>query len=274
MPAPYSRELNTALLAAEQAARYLVEAYAAFEVIPNAPASITTDADRRSQEIILQAIRRDFPSDALCAEEDTPTLQGVPRLGARLWIVDPIDGTRGFAQKNGEFSVMIAFVADGEAVVGVVSEPAAPGGARVTYAERGSGCWKRLGPGEAIRCRVTSTDRPEDATLIQSRSRSPQEPTRQVQLLHPAKVVETHSAGVKLARVAGGEADIYVNHYPNFFDWDICAGHVLVSEAGGVVTGLKGQILAYGRPGAHQRHGLVAANPTLHGVAAARLQEW
>jgi 3'(2'), 5'-bisphosphate nucleotidase len=262
---PFAHELETALSAGAEATGYLVEAYKAFEAIPNAPASITTDHDRRAQEIILQAIRAEFPGDALCAEEDTPTLQGVERTGARLWIVDPIDGTRGFAQKNGEFSVMIGFVTEGALAVGVVAEPVK---ARVTYATLAGGCWARDGAADPVPCRVSTTARLEDATLIQSRSRTP---TQQAQLLRPARIVETHSAGVKLACVARGEADIYVNYYPNFSDWDICAGQLLVTEAGGVVTGMKGQTLVYGLPGAHQRHGLLAANGTLHQLALERL---
>jgi fructose-1,6-bisphosphatase/inositol monophosphatase family enzyme len=76
-------------------------------------------------------------------------------------------------------------------------------------------------------------------------------------------VIETYSAGVKLARVARGEADVYVNTYPRFADWDICAGDLLVREAGGDVKGLKGETLRYGLPGALQSYGLVAANPVL-----------
>ena len=84
-----------------------------------------------------------------------------------------------------------------------------------------------------------------------------------VEALRPARVIETYSAGVKLARVARGEADVYVNTYAEFHDWDIAAGHILVEEAGGRATGLGGEPLRYGEPGAWQRHGLIAANPAL-----------
>src|SRR4051795_6114411 len=99
----YERELEIALGAADEAGRYLREAYERFQAIPDAPADISTEADRQSQEIILKTIQASFPYDALCAEESTATLHAGTRTGERLWIVDPIDGTRGFAQKNGEF---------------------------------------------------------------------------------------------------------------------------------------------------------------------------
>jgi 3'(2'), 5'-bisphosphate nucleotidase len=138
----HEREFEVALDAAKIASRHLIEAYERFQVIPDAPADISTDADRASQEIILQTIRKAFPHDALCAEESTSTLSDAVHTGERVWIVDPIDGTRGFARKNGEFSVMIGFVAKGEIGVGVVAQPAV---SKLTYAVRGQGCWRQDG---------------------------------------------------------------------------------------------------------------------------------
>jgi 3'(2'), 5'-bisphosphate nucleotidase len=266
---PVERELGTALDAAEQAGRHILTLYADFQAIPDARADITTEADRQSQELILRRLRSAFPDDALCAEEKTPTLEGVHATGPRVWVVDPIDGTRGFAQKNGEFSVMVALVEEGQVAVGVVLEPVPW---RLTYAVRGGGCWRRDGAeGEPSPCRVTPVADLAEAVLVQSRSRNPAVPTWQAQALRPGRVVETHSAGVKLARVARGEADLYVNHYANFHDWDICAGDILVQEAGGTVTGLKGQMIHYGLPGAWQRAGLLASNGVLHAAALERL---
>ncbi len=265
---PYEPELAAALDAAALAGQALRQRYEAFQAIPDAPASISTDADRASQEIVLGHLHRTFPGDALCAEEETPTLAGVAHAGARLWIVDPIDGTRGFARKNGEFSVMVAFVDQGRVAVGVVLEPALE---RLTFAVRGGGCWRCDGTGGTqIACRVTTVEDLHAATLTQSHSK-PGTRSRRVEALHPARVVETYSAGIKLALVARGEADLYLNTYDAFHDWDICAGHVLVEEAGGTVTGLAGQELLYGLPGAWQRHGLLASNGRLHQAALAAM---
>src|SRR5262245_62198743 len=136
----YEREMEVALEAAKLAGEYLQEEYARFQVIPNAPADISTAADRQSQEIILKHLHAAFPEDALCAEEETPSLAGIAATGKRVWIVDPIDGTRGFARKNGEFSVMVALVEDAKIALGVVLQP---GTGRLTYAWPGSGCWRR-----------------------------------------------------------------------------------------------------------------------------------
>jgi 3'(2'), 5'-bisphosphate nucleotidase len=264
----FAAELQAALTAAQKASAALLDAYARFEVMPNAPASISTDADRQSQEIILTHLHHCFPDDALCAEEETLTLRQAPQTGPRLWIVDPIDGTRGFARKMGEFSVMIAFVHNGDIALGVVQEPATD---RLTWAVQGQGCWKRDGQGEAVSCRVSTVEALSAATLTQSHRQDPSKPSRRVQLLQPAKVIETYSAGVKLALVARGEADIYLNTYDIVHDWDLCAGHVLVSEAGGRVAKLSGEPLRYGQPGALQQGGVLASNGRLHEAALARI---
>jgi 3'(2'), 5'-bisphosphate nucleotidase len=265
----YKREEWVALEAARLAGQALLAEYAAFQVIPDAPASISTDADRKSQEIILSFIRNEYPEDALCAEEATATLAAAAHTGARLWVVDPIDGTRGFARKNGEFSVMIAFVDRGRIAVGVVYEPVS---GRWTYARRGAGCWQ-WDRRDRQDCHVSDVRELASATLTQSRSSS-KRPSPRIDALRPAKIIETYSAGIKLALVARGEADLYVNTYDRFHDWDICAGHLLVEEAGGTVTGLLGEQLRYGLPGASQEHGLLASNGKLHEQALAVLRSF
>ncbi|MGE3806146.1 MAG: 3'(2'),5'-bisphosphate nucleotidase CysQ [Gemmataceae bacterium] len=259
----YDKELEVALEAAEMAGQAIMDHYERFEVVPDAPASISTDADRQGQEIILARLKRFFPDDALCAEESTATLAEASHFGPRLWIVDPIDGTRGFARKNGEFSVMIAFVDKGEVTVGVVLEPAK---ARLTYASLGQGCWKKDGDAEAVKSEVSAVTQLSEATLTRSRSKSESHDPR-LKALGPKGLLETYSAGIKLALVARGEADLYLNTYRAFHDWDIAAGHILVLEAGGLATGLAGEQLTYGGNGNWQRHGLLATNRTLHEAA-------
>src|SRR5581483_6648298 len=107
-----------------------------------------------------------FPGDAFCAEETTAAGTKVAGHGARLWVVDPIDGTRGFARKNDEFSVMIGFVDQGRVSVGVVQEPAK---GRITYARRDGGCWRRdAAAAEPVRCQVTNVHALAEAALVQT----------------------------------------------------------------------------------------------------------
>jgi 3'(2'), 5'-bisphosphate nucleotidase len=241
----FHQELAVAIEAAERAGQIIRTEYDLFTPIPDAPADISTHVDKASQEAILKHIRAAFPDDGLCAEEVTATKALGRQAADRVWVVDPIDGTRGFAKKNGEFSVMIALRAAGKPVVGVVLEPVA---GRMTFAAAGGGCFVKSGDGPPAPCRVTTRTTLPEATLVQSRSK-PGYATYPAKLLKPAKVIETYSAGVKLAMVARGEADLYVNTYSNFSDWDICAGDILVIEAGGTVTDLSGYPVRYGADG-------------------------
>jgi 3'(2'), 5'-bisphosphate nucleotidase len=262
----HERELEVALEACRLARRRILEEYACFQPILDAQADIKLPIDRESQEILLRHLDAAFPHDSFCAEEDTPTLSQAKAAGRkpeRVWVVDPIDGTRGFAQKNGEYSVMVGLIERDEVVLGVVLEPSRQ---RLTYATRGGGCWQQdETDGSPRRCQVSRNAQPHQATVTTSHSTCR---SRQMDALKPAHVVAVYSAGVKLALVARGEADLYLNTYPNFHDWDICAGHILVAEAGGRVTTLRGDPVTYGRTAAAaQRHGLLASNGAIHDAA-------
>ena len=265
----YERELQEALNAAAAAGRFAKAEYEKFTPIPDAPASISTHVDREAQELILRHLLAAFPGDGLIAEEATPTLADSPVDAARVWIVDPIDGTRGFAMKNGEFSVMIGLTVGGRPVLGVVLEPILD---RVTYAASGHGCWVRTGTGEPTRCHVTTQDNVAASVWVQSRTKPGRGPKAIVTAIGPAKVVETYSAGIKLAMVARGEVDLYVNDYANFHDWDVCAGHVLVEEAGGKLTEFAGETVIYGAKGTTPRLGMIATNGHLHAEVIRRLK--
>ncbi len=265
---PFAAELAVAREAAARASDYLRREYAAFTAIPDAPVTISTHADRASQELILALLHEQFPADALCAEESTPAFDAVPTSGPRAWVVDPIDGTRGFAKKVGQFSSMIGLLVDGRPVVGVVAEPAQE---RITFAVLGGGCWAEAAGAEPVRCRVSARGF-DELVLIQSWSKTGMSP-KPVRALGPARVIETYSGGVKLAAVARGEADVYANCYETFRDWDICAGHLLVTEAGGTVTDLAGNRVTYQNAEFAQKRGLLATNGALHAAAVERLAQ-
>ena len=267
IPSNLGWELSAALEAAEQAGELIRREYESFVAVPDAPASITTYVDRMSQELILKHLHDRFPDDALCAEENTPELEGVPHTGSRVWVVDPIDGTRGFARKTGQFSVMIGLLIDGRPAVGVVLEPALD---RCTYAWAGGGCWTKIGDGTSTLCTVSGRRNLAACVLVQSRSK-PGQPTGPVKALAPGRVLETYSGGVKLAMVARGEADVYANTYEKFYDWDICAGHILVTEAGGQITDLSGRPISYQAADFGQTRGLLATNGPIHDETLTRL---
>ena len=268
MTTDLARELDAALAAAQIASDYLRREYAAFTRVPDAPADISTHADKGAQELILRNLHAAFPADALLAEEATDALRtSGPGTSGRTWIVDPIDGTRGFASKNDQFSVMIGLAVNGRAVLGVVAEPVI---GRETFATLDGGCWQRVGLDAPTRCKVSRVATLADATLARSLGRSDM-PTRGERLLKPKSVVTTHSAGIKLALVARGEADVYVNDHSAYRDWDVCAGHALVEAAGGRVTGFDGEPVGYGAGGPRRTWGLVASNGLVHDAVVQKL---
>jgi 3'(2'), 5'-bisphosphate nucleotidase len=261
----YDRELEVTLETIRRAGDEILRRYASFERIEDAPADISTDADRASQELILESLQRAFPGDGLCAEEASARFATEAAGAARFWVVDPIDGTRGFARKNGEFSVMIALVEDGRPVVGAVHEPAAD---RLTWAVAGAGCRVVLpGNTEPRPCAVSATvGRPR--VLAMSRSQGEAGERRLLAALGAERAIQTYSAGIKLAQVARGEADLYLGDYLTLRDWDVAAGHVLVTEAGGRVTNIDGEPVRYDGSGRSLRgRGIVASNGGVHAAA-------
>lgn len=271
----HRRELELTLEAVRRAGEEILRRYASFERIEDAPADISTEADRASQELILDAIHREFPDDGLCAEEASERFATEAGGAERFWVVDPIDGTRGFARKNGEFSVMVALVDGGEPVVGAVHEPAAD---RVTYAVAGEGCRVRAPfASEPRACAVSGTEG-SPRVLAMSRSQGAEGERDLLEGLGAERAVQTYSAGIKLAQVARGEADLYLGDYLTLRDWDVAAGHVLVTEAGGRVTNVDGEPIRYDGSGASLRgRGLVASNGAVHpasleAIAAGRVR--
>lgn len=262
----YRREIDVTLETVRRAGAEILRRYASFERIEDAPAEISTEADRASQELILEALHRAFPGDGLCAEEASERFETEAAGSARFWVVDPIDGTRGFARKNGEFSVMVALVEEGSPVVGAVHEPAVD---RLTWAVAGEGC--RVGrPGrrgagsEAARCAVSATEG-SPRVLAMSRSQGDEGERRLLEALGAERAIRTYSAGIKLAQVARGEADLYLGDYLTLRDWDVAAGHVLVEEAGGRVTNVDGEPIRYDGSGKSLRgRGIVASNGGVH----------
>jgi len=261
-------ELEAALQAAKLAEMKIMAYYASMAPVPDAQANITTQADMESQDIILRHLYQLFPGDGFLGEESTDYYLQLPHKGKRLWIVDPIDGTRGFAKKNGEFCIMLALVEDYQVQIGVVLDPTRR---RLTFAVRDKGCWKKDGSNPAILCSVTKNNLPSRLVLARSHPRIPGKLEGKALILAPEKMLETYSAGLKLASVARGEADAYTNDYPTYHDWDICAGHILVEEAKGTLTNLCGETILYGKAG-YQKKGFLASNGLLHKALLSKIQ--
>ncbi len=268
----HDSELDAALRAADRAARLIRADFASGAAQEDADKDITTATDLAAQEAILEVLGESFPGDGFIAEESTPGLEALrcwecgPR--PRKWVIDPIDGSRSFARRQPEFCVMIALIEADRPVLGVVHEPMRD---RVTWAVRGEGCFVRDGAGgDDAPCRVSEKASLADAVAVISRSRASEVAAR-IEALGVRDAVLTFSTGVKLAMVARGEADMCVNDYPEYCDWDLCAADILVCEAGGRCTSLAGEPLRYGLRDPRQSEGFVATNGLLHDAVLGRM---
>lgn len=219
-----------------------------FAVNTKADASPVTEADVQAEALITAGLRRLAPDIALVAEEAVAAAGCVPDCGARFWLVDPLDGTREFVSRNGEFTVNVALVEHGEPVLGVVGIPVQ---GRVYAGARGQGAWVEDGQGRRpMACRKVPA---EGATVVASRSHGDEGALQA--FLAGRQVADIVHAGssLKLCLIAAGEADLYPRH-GRTMEWDIAAGHAVLSAAGGAVLDLHGLPLRYGKPGLENPH--------------------
>jgi 3'(2'), 5'-bisphosphate nucleotidase len=209
--------------------------------------SPVTEADRRAEQIILRRLRAAHPDIPVLAEEEA--CEGcIPELGVRFFCVDPLDGTKGFIERNGEFTVNIALVEGGEPVAGVVY---APDARLLYYGARGEGAFRRRSDEQAERI-ATRTPPPEGLTAIGSRNHHAQGTEERNARLGIAAYLPSGSS-LKFCVLAEGSADVYPR-YGRTMEWDIAAGQAVLEAAGGRVMVLDGD-----REVAPLRYGKVAA---------------
>jgi 3'(2'), 5'-bisphosphate nucleotidase len=224
-----------------------------FAVADKADASPVTAADEQAEALITPALQALQPAWAVVAEEAAAQGQ-LPQTGRRWWLVDPLDGTREFVSRNGEFTVNIALIEDGMPVLGVVFVPVQD----LLYAGLvGQGAWLQAqGLRREIRCRAAP---PAGITLACSRSHGDEAAT--AAWLNGRPVAATLKAGssLKFGLIAAGLADVYPR-LGRTMEWDTAAGHAVLRAAGGTVCDLAGRPLRYGKPGYENPH-FVAAGP-------------
>jgi myo-inositol-1(or 4)-monophosphatase len=209
-----------------------------------------TAADRESNACIHEMVSRAFPDDGWLSEE---TADSTARLDKRrVWIVDPLDGTKEFTQHIPEFCVCIALVEHGRPIVAVELNPAAE---RLYCAVRGEGTTVN-----GARAHVSAQRTVAAAEVLASRS---EDKRGEWDAFKPhCRVVLTGSVAFKLAELSTGHGDATFTLTPKN-EWDICAGSLLVEEAGGRVTGLDGEPLVFNQP-SPLRPGMIASNGLLH----------
>jgi 3'(2'), 5'-bisphosphate nucleotidase len=222
--------IEAALAAGDEIERLYLEGCEAEEKLDGSPVTI---ADRHAELIILERLARAFPDIPVLAEEEAAAGR-IPTLGRRFFCVDPLDGTRGFVARTGEFTVNIGLVEDQTAVAGIIY---APDSKLLYYGVRGEGAFRVRGKAgaEPIRCRSRP---PSGLVAVGSRSHAAHGTAGKSAHLGVADFVAS-SSSLKFCLVAEGTADVYPRHGPTM-EWDTAAGQAILEAAGGRVMALEG----------------------------------
>lgn len=211
-----------------------------FDVSAKDDASPLTEADMAAHRLIVAGLRQLTPDIPVLSEESAQIAWAVRQQWSRYWLVDPLDGTREFIKRNGEFTVNIALI-DGDApVLGVVYAPALD---ELAFALRGRGAFVRMGEDDV----ALTTRRPALAPLRVAASRSHRDARTQAALERMGEI-ECLGLGssLKFLRIAEGRADVYPRFGPTS-EWDTAAAQCVLEAAGGVVLGMDGAPLRYNR---------------------------
>lgn len=237
----YSHLLPDVLTIAEAASQKVLAIYQTnFKVEFKSDNSPLTAADLASHHIIVDGLRRLSHEIPVLSEESASAPWSERRHWHRFWLVDPIDGTKDFAKRTGEFTVNIALIEHGEPVLGVVTAPALK---EVYWGAKGEGAWKRDRVGRERRISVVVP--PSEKRVVASKSHLNEETKAFIEALGPHTLVQAGSS-LKFCKIAEGRADIYPRLGPTC-EWDTGAAHAILSAAGGKVQTLEGSPLVYGK---------------------------
>ena len=262
--------LKTLQVIASAAGQTLLDVYgSSLTVDYKGPGDPVTAADRQSNRLIVQRLNTAFPDVLVVAEESEPVSFKGFHDAERVFFVDPLDGTREFLERNGEFAVMIGLVEGRRAVAAVIHAPAS--GVTWTGAE-GLGAW-RIDPrgGRWTPIRVSATDDLTRARIVVTRSHRSTRLERALTALGACEVRHMGSAGLKGAQVAEGLAELYLDTSASTKRWDACAVDALITAAGGRVSDLTGAQIDYRGSTLANERGLVVSNGRTHEAVLAKL---
>ena len=229
-----------------------------------------TEADLAANALIVSGLAREFPGDAILSEElpDDGSRMGKPRV----WMVDPIDGTRDFVRGQPGYVVMIGLCLEGRPTLGAVAHPST---GVVWSGVVGQGAWRDQPDGTRMPMQTSALAEPRGVRIVVSKSRrSPQIDAFRL-ALGVTDEMNVGSVGLKVALVCQGERDLYLYPGEQTKLWDTCAPEAILIAAGGRMSDMDGRPLVYAQADLNNRGGVVASNGPLHdhvirALAAAR----
>jgi 3'(2'), 5'-bisphosphate nucleotidase len=252
------RELQVAIRLAREAGAAILGYYRSELRVEYKPGEEpVTVADYAADALIVDGLRTAFPGDGLLTEESDDDLSRLER--ERVWIVDPLDGTKDFVSETGDFVVQIALAVRGDPCLGAIYRPVDN---LLYYAVRGRGAYEER-DGRRRRIHVSGESDLSQMCLVASRLNFSEFVEQARRLLGIESVRRVGSVGLKVGLLARGECDLYLAT-TLCREWDVCAPHALLLEAGGMLTDLHGAPIVYNKPEIVECHGLVGSNGRAH----------
>lgn len=249
------RELHEGARIAREAGNILMRIYKTdFDVAYKGKSDPVTDADTKANTYLVRELRQLFPDDGIVAEETEDQSDSLKK--GRVWYVDPLDGTKEFIAKNGEFAVMLGLSINGVATLGVVYQPehdklylgAVGHGARLEHA------------GLVQELHVSDVSEPSKLKLVVSRSHRDANTSAFVDRLGIEHELRSGSVGLKVGMIAEQRADVYVHISDKSSKWDACGPEAILKAAGGRFTELSGLPYKYIGADMQNRGGILACN--------------
>lgn len=264
----YGPELAIAERAARAGGEIVAACYArgAIAVETKPDRSPVTEADRAASAAIVAVLREAFPGDWVLSEEEADDTARLDRR--RVWIVDPLDGTRDFIARTGQFSVHVGLAVDGAAVVGAVYQPVTE---TLYAAATGGGAWRTRVGGARERLAVSSAREPAALRIGTSRLNAGGRLAGFLAAAGLERAAVPMGASVKHMALAEGALDACVNLSPGEQEWDTCAPEVVIREAGGAFTDGDGRPFRYNARDLAHRRGSLASNGACHAALLALL---
>ena len=247
------RELAKALEAARAAQKAILDIYkTSFHIEIKSDNSPVTEAGKKADEIIRQVLEEAFPEDGFLTEESADTPERLAK--SRVWIVDPVDGTKEFVARNGEFTTNIALCLDHQIVVGLIFVPVS---GVAYYAIKGEGTYRLDPDGTKTRLHVAAPK--EKVIALRSRSffKEAEIDYAEKRKGHFEGDMIVLGAALKFAWIAEGKADFFGRVTNGTKEWDVAPGDLIVHEAGGFMGESDGSRFTYNREDVYNRRGYV-----------------
>lgn len=267
-----SQELNTAITLAQKAGKAIMGFYNSSYLVEQKTTKDNftepvTIADKTASKIIVEGLAETFPKDGILSEEEIDTDERLKK--ERLWLIDPMDGTKGFVQKNGDFAVQIGLAESGEIILGVVYLPFTN---QLYFASKNNGSY--LVENDNTPQKLQVSDKIDFNQMILAVSRDHRSPRMSSVINHFGilKEIERGSVGLKVGLIANQICDLYVHLSPWTKHWDTAAPEIILREAGGELTDLFGEKITYNTADVQNYNGVLATNGVSHQKTVERLK--